>query len=43
MCGISGFIQSNLAYGQKQIIITNMLKTIEHRGPDDNGFYIDDF
>jgi len=43
MCGISGFIQSNLGYEQKQCIITNMLKTIEHRGPDDNGFYIDDW
>jgi asparagine synthase (glutamine-hydrolysing) len=40
MCGIVGFInRSNLGSN----IISNMLKTIKHRGPDDNGMYIDEY
>jgi len=33
MCGIAGFISSNKNYNAKQIV-SNMLNTISHRGPD---------
>lgn len=41
MCGIVGFID-NKDQKEKKNIIKNMAKRIEHRGPDGEGFYIDD-
>lgn len=34
MCGIAGFISSNLYNEEKEAVIGNMLKAIAHRGPD---------
>ncbi len=39
MCGIVGFINNK---PEKETIIKKMSKKIEHRGPDGEGFYIDD-
>ncbi len=39
MCGIVGFVNSK---AEKETIIKEMSKKIEHRGPDGEGFYIDD-
>ncbi len=39
MCGIVGFINSK---PEKETIIKDMSKKIEHRGPDGEGIYIDD-
>ena len=36
MCGIAGFISSNKRYSAKQIV-SDMLKKIEYRGPDQSG------
>lgn len=37
MCGIAGFISSNKKY-DASLIVSNMLKKIDHRGPDQLGF-----
>ena len=39
MCGIVGFVNNK---ENKEEIIKDMSKKIEHRGPDGEGFYIDD-
>ncbi len=39
MCGISGVIGQNL--DDKEGIIGKMVERITHRGPDDDGFYVD--
>lgn len=39
MCGIVGFVNNK---SEKETIIKDMSKKIEHRGPDGEGFYIDD-
>ncbi len=39
MCGISGVIGQNLE--NKEGIIGKMVEKITHRGPDDDGFYVD--
>ena len=39
MCGIVGFVNNK---ENKEKIIKDMSKKIEHRGPDGEGFYIDD-
>lgn len=41
MCGIAGVIQPNI--GDKELIIGDMVGKITHRGPDDDGFYVDKF
>ncbi|MFZ2048926.1 MAG: asparagine synthase (glutamine-hydrolyzing) [Minisyncoccia bacterium] len=41
MCGITGVIDQNLR--DKEGLIRLMTKEITHRGPDDDGFYIDEF
>lgn len=41
MCGISGFIDPK--NDQKEAIIGGMVKAIKHRGPDDDGFYVDKY
>ncbi|MCI1477718.1 MAG: asparagine synthase (glutamine-hydrolyzing) [Clostridium beijerinckii] len=42
MCGISGFINKNTAKIDMKKIIKNMTDTIEHRGPDGEGYYVND-
>ncbi|MCD8519289.1 MAG: hypothetical protein LRY24_00035 [Erysipelotrichaceae bacterium] len=39
MCGFVGFLDSNQ---HKQEIIKQMNDTIIHRGPDGEGFYVDE-
>ena len=39
MCGIVGFINQS---DKKEEIIQTMSSKIKHRGPDDEGFYIND-
>ena len=39
MCGITGFISNS---SDKKTIIKKMSQKIEHRGPDAEGFYLDD-
>lgn len=40
MCGVAGLIASQKT--EYDSILRNMIDTIKHRGPDDNGFYSDD-
>ena len=40
MCGITGFVAKNDKNTNK--ILSDMMKKIKHRGPDDEGKYIDD-
>ncbi len=42
MCGIAGFIDSKKKKEKKEII-KKMTDVIQHRGPDGEGFFIDDF
>ena len=39
MCGIVGFVSQK---GEKGIIIKKMTDKLIHRGPDEEGFYIDE-
>ncbi len=39
MCGIAGLIGPNIA--EKERVIGDMVSAIAHRGPDDNGYFID--
>ena len=39
MCGIAGILGQKTA--DKEVIIGDMVSAIVHRGPDDNGFYVD--
>lgn len=41
MCGICGYINNNNRYNNYDLI-REMNKQIKHRGPDDEGYYIDD-
>lgn len=41
MCGIAGIIQPNI--NDKELVIGDMVSRITHRGPDDDGFYVDKF
>ena len=41
MCGIAGFT-GRQAPAQKETIIRQMADAIAHRGPDGEGFYVDD-
>ena len=41
MCGIAGFF-SHRAEAEKQTILKQMTDAIAHRGPDGEGFYVDD-
>ena len=40
MCGFCGFIDTNLE--NKDLVLTNMMDKIAHRGPDSSGKYSDD-
>lgn len=39
MCGIAGVLRPEMA--QKEAVIGSMVELIKHRGPDDDGFYVD--
>jgi asparagine synthase (glutamine-hydrolysing) len=41
MCGIAGLIEPNIK--EKERIIGDMVKAIIHRGPDDDGFFVDKY
>ena len=41
MCGIAGIIDPNIA--EKEKILANMVSALIHRGPDDQGFYVDKY
>lgn len=41
MCGIAGFIDPKIE--SKEPVIGGMVKAITHRGPDDDGFYVDKY
>ena len=41
MCGISGFIDSTLKKDEAEKIISRMLESISHRGPDARDFWIE--
>lgn len=42
MCGIAGFINPPEDSASGRLILEDMLKSIRHRGPDDEGLYLDD-
>lgn len=41
MCGIVGIFDKKLKYPFNQKLLTEMAETLVHRGPDDDGYYID--
>ena len=42
MCGFSGFLTNNPSIlANSEVIVTNMADTIQHRGPDDSGVWVD--
>jgi asparagine synthase (glutamine-hydrolysing) len=43
MCGITGFLSTALKYGHDDLkaIVATMANTLHHRGPDDNGIWVD--
>lgn len=41
MCGIAGFVNTSPASGDNAAILRRMTDAIAHRGPDDDGFYRD--
>ncbi len=41
MCGIAGVLDPKIA--KKEQVIGDMVGAIVHRGPDDDGFFVDDF
>ena len=42
MCGIVGFVDKKRSTKEKKEMIKKMADRIAHRGPDDEGFYVDD-
>ena len=40
MCGITGFIDKKIK--EKEEVIRKMADLIKHRGPDSDGYYVDD-
>ncbi|WP_196888642.1 asparagine synthase (glutamine-hydrolyzing) [Aureivirga sp. CE67] len=42
MCGITGFWKSKVFEGNERNTIQKMTETLHHRGPDGNGFFVDD-
>jgi len=43
MCGIAGFFDINIEPVQKEMIGTEMLQRIKHRGPDASKYFVDDY
>src|SRR5450759_152195 len=42
MCGIAGYVTTTPGAGS-EMVLRRMTDRIRHRGPDDAGFYVDDF
>lgn len=42
MCGVAGFYNASLASEAYPETIKNILSLIQHRGPDEAGYYVDD-
>lgn len=42
MCGIVGFYRSELSPAHYPRIVRDMLGQIQHRGPDEAGYFVDD-
>jgi len=42
VCGICGIFQSNSGASEHSRLLPGMLATLHHRGPDDEGVYLDD-
>src|SRR5579871_5935410 len=42
MCGIAGFVDMALPPEQATILIDSMCRVIRHRGPDDQGIWVDE-
>ena len=40
MCGITGFVDKKIK--DKDKVIRDMAELIKHRGPDSDGYYVDD-
>ncbi len=40
MCGIAGWIERDSDMSQRLKVLNNMSLTLERRGPDENGIYI---
>lgn len=43
MCGICGFTSASRLSGKSRAALEAMTGSMEHRGPDDSGFYLDDY
>ncbi|MBN1793657.1 MAG: asparagine synthase (glutamine-hydrolyzing) [Candidatus Omnitrophica bacterium] len=42
MCGICGIVASAYSRSEKQVLLEKMLAKLEHRGPDEQGLYVDE-
>ena len=42
MCGIAGFVDTELSLNRAEQLIDNMCQVIRHRGPDDQGIWVGD-
>ncbi len=40
MCGIAGWIDKNIDMSQKMTVLNRMSETLDRRGPDENGIYV---
>lgn len=40
MCGIAGWIDHNINMSEKTLLLNRMSQTLDRRGPDENGIYI---
>lgn len=43
MCGICGILSSKINQAEREHAVTKMNNSIIHRGPDDNGFFSDEY
>src|SRR5690349_16382302 len=42
MCGIAGYFNLNIAAEERLPLLRHMCDLMEHRGPDEDGYYADD-
>ena len=42
MCGISGFIDASCSGNEAELLINVMCEVIRHRGPDDQGVWVEE-
>ena len=40
MCGICGFLNHGMEYNYARMIVGKMCQVLKHRGPDDEGYYV---